>query len=216
MSNDDIGKGTLWFNEISTTLSSSSVGVVFLTRENLSSPWILFEAEALANGLSAKRVCTVLVDIKPSDVKDPLAQFNHTLLSSQQEMKKLVNTINASLGESGLPSDVLSQVFDTYWPSYQADIKKLLSQTESRAPENDSPVRSELDMIGEILEVTRNMERRLNRVEGESRRLSLDKDKNENFIDYNSSILPGSIVRKHRVHIESLKKLVDDSKDDIE
>jgi hypothetical protein len=47
----DIEKGTKWVSEISAELSKSHVGIICLTKENLSSPWILFEAGALSKNL---------------------------------------------------------------------------------------------------------------------------------------------------------------------
>lgn len=183
MSSDDIGKGTLWFDEISSTLSTSSIGLVFLTRENLSSPWILFESGALANGLSAKRVCTILVDIKPGDVKDPLAQFNHTDLKSKEEMKRLINTINGSLGESALSNNVLDKAFETYWPSYANGIEKIIKNTDRQPEDVDSPVRTDADILREILDTTRNMDKRVNLLESSQSKILNDIRRDTNKID---------------------------------
>ncbi|MGL6401348.1 toll/interleukin-1 receptor domain-containing protein [Aeromonas hydrophila] len=79
ISTKDIDRGALWFNEIQDQLQDTTTGIICLTQENKERPWILFEAGALAKGLSTSRVCTLLVDLKPSDIKDPLAQLNHTL-----------------------------------------------------------------------------------------------------------------------------------------
>lgn len=56
VSSKDIDKGSLWFNEINDQLKDTKVGIVCLTKENKSNPWILFESGALAKGLSANRV----------------------------------------------------------------------------------------------------------------------------------------------------------------
>lgn len=78
LSTRDIDRGALWFSEIHDQLRDTSVGIICLTQENKERPWILFESGALAKGLSSNRVCTFLIDLKPSDLQDPLAQFNHT------------------------------------------------------------------------------------------------------------------------------------------
>ena len=67
----DIAKGARWGPEVSDRLSSSKVGIVCLTPENLASPWILFEAGALSKTKDAY-VCTFLLDLKPADVEEPL------------------------------------------------------------------------------------------------------------------------------------------------
>src|SRR5690606_36300357 len=74
-----IGSGELWFPAINKELAETSIGIVCLTKENLNAPWILFEAGALAKGLTSNRVITLLIDLEVADIRDPLAQFNHTL-----------------------------------------------------------------------------------------------------------------------------------------
>ncbi|HEX6731260.1 MAG TPA: hypothetical protein VF074_14645, partial [Pyrinomonadaceae bacterium] len=49
---DHIEKGAAWFDTILVELQESQVGIVCLTSENLGSPWMHFEAGALARGLS--------------------------------------------------------------------------------------------------------------------------------------------------------------------
>ena len=55
MSSKDIDRGALWFSEITDQLANTSIGIICLTKENKTKPWILFEAGALAKGLSSSR-----------------------------------------------------------------------------------------------------------------------------------------------------------------
>jgi hypothetical protein len=48
MSESDIEPGKRWSNELAEQLSSTDVGIICLTRDNLGSAWMLFEAGALA------------------------------------------------------------------------------------------------------------------------------------------------------------------------
>jgi hypothetical protein len=43
----DIQKGNLWLTELMNELEGSSIGIICLTKENLNSKWLLFEAGAL-------------------------------------------------------------------------------------------------------------------------------------------------------------------------
>jgi hypothetical protein len=70
----DIDKGANWPAELSKLLETTFVGLVFLTRDNLSSPWLHFEAGALAN-IRSGRPCVVLLDVSPVDVKGPLSLY---------------------------------------------------------------------------------------------------------------------------------------------
>src|SRR5437868_2200122 len=68
MSSVDIEKGARWFEEIGSHLESVNVGVICLTRANVSAPWILFEAGALSKVRDKAHVCTYLYGLEPTDV----------------------------------------------------------------------------------------------------------------------------------------------------
>ncbi len=63
MSADDIEKGTRWRSGIATELEQSSVGIICLTRENLDSTWIHFEAGALSKQQKSTYVREILRDL---------------------------------------------------------------------------------------------------------------------------------------------------------
>src|SRR5215211_6657068 len=70
----DIDKGLRWGTEIADRLEQSKVGIICLTKSNLDAKWIHFEAGAISKTKDGY-VCTLLIDVKPSDVEQPLAQF---------------------------------------------------------------------------------------------------------------------------------------------
>src|SRR5580700_539848 len=67
MSASDIEKGSKWQGEISRELDAATVGIICLTPENLTAPWVLFEAGALSKKAteSGARVCTYLHGVSP-------------------------------------------------------------------------------------------------------------------------------------------------------
>lgn len=163
MSSKDIDRGSLWFSEINDQLQNTTIGIICLTQENKNKPWILFEAGALAKGLSNSRVCTFLIDLEPTDVGTPLSQFNHTF-PSQGGLWELVRTLNSSLKEKGLKEKTLELVFETYWPKFELDFRKILEET----PQSDHvEKRSEDEILLEILSSTRTMDRRIRNIENE-------------------------------------------------
>ena len=118
ISSHDIERGALWYTEISKTLADSQFGILCLTPENKTEPWILFEAGALAKGIEENRVCTLLIDLRNTDIDNPLAQFNHTIACDKESMWELVQTINNALLENKLQEKVLKSVFETYWEQF--------------------------------------------------------------------------------------------------
>lgn len=164
ISTRDLDRGSLWFGEINDQLKDTSVGIICLTQENKTRPWILFEAGALAKGLSTSRVCTLLIDLETTDIEDPLAQFNHTF-PNRESVFGLVKTLNGSLGANGLDNRILEQVFDTYWPQFEDGFNKILLNTKSQPPSKPRPKE---DLLGEILENTRMLNSRIRRIERET------------------------------------------------
>jgi hypothetical protein len=166
ISSRDLDRGSLWFGEINDQLKDTTVGIICLTQENKNRPWILFEAGALAKGLTTSRVCTLLVDLEPKDIEDPLAQFNHTF-PNRDSVFGLIKTLNNSLGLSGLDVRILEQVFNTYWPQFEERFQEILKTTESQPP---TKPRAKEDVLGEILENTRMLNNRIRRLENDFNR----------------------------------------------
>ena len=155
-----IGRGAVWFSEINNELKDTSVGIICLTHQNKAAPWILFEAGALAKGLTTTKVCTFLVDLNPTDIQDPLAQFNHTL-PNKDGMMSLAATLNSAL-ETPLDGVTLTSVFEAFWPQFERDFQSLL---DNHPQEVKVEARSESSMLTEILQSTRDLSQRLRAVE---------------------------------------------------
>ncbi|MPT22560.1 MAG: TIR domain-containing protein, partial [Starkeya sp.] len=71
----DIEKGKKWSSEIEKELHSSSICLIFLTKENINSSWIMFEAGAVSKSIGPSHVCPILFDLDPTDITGPLSQF---------------------------------------------------------------------------------------------------------------------------------------------
>jgi len=153
----DILKGARWGEEIANKLEEAKVGIICLTRENLNENWILFEAGALSKTKDA-HVCTFLLDLKPTDIKQPLALFQHTEFE-KEDVRKLTHTINQAVedaGERSLDVKRVDTIFDRFWPDLEEKLKEIVKiQSEVR-----KPIRSEREILEEILETVRKQERR--------------------------------------------------------
>jgi hypothetical protein len=53
VSSEDIEKGQRWNVSISKELEACSFGILFVTRENQSAPWLVFEAGALSKAFES-------------------------------------------------------------------------------------------------------------------------------------------------------------------
>jgi hypothetical protein len=152
---DDTSKGSRWGDEIRGELERSDFGIIFLTPENLASQWILFEAGALSK-LGKSRVAPFLLDLKPTDVSGPLAQFQATQ-PTREDCFRLLGSLNDSLDEHGLEPAVLRDVFDHWWPDLDQKIKDAVASKPVAA---GATPRSERELIEETLERVRQIEMR--------------------------------------------------------
>lgn len=168
MSSKDIDRGSLWFSEVNDALKDTSIGIVCLTQDNKNKPWILFESGALAKGITSARVCTILVDLQPADVSNPLAQFNHTF-PDKDGIWQLVITLNNALNENALKEKVLERVFETYWPQFEDGFQRALSENH---PSEVIEPRSDENMLAEVLTTVRSTQQRLRKLESGSGHLS--------------------------------------------
>lgn len=152
------GRGSIWFSEIGAAINSVNNGIVCLTKENLTAPWILFEAGALARNFGSNRVCTFLIDVKPKDVSDPLAQFNHTL-PTKESMFQLVKTLNERLEGSKLSDTMLQREFDLNWNLFESEFQKIMTETrEGEKP----PEKSEREILNDIVDLLQGVNRKVN------------------------------------------------------
>jgi hypothetical protein len=149
----DIEKGAKWDNEISQKLAESNVCIIALTRESLSSQWVMFEAGAISRSVESSRVCAILFDLESTDVQGPLARFQATKFS-KEEIHQLVRTINSSAGERALASQTLDNVFNKWWPDLESNIQRILSAASS-AP--SSEVRKDRSLLEETLLLVRSI-----------------------------------------------------------
>jgi hypothetical protein len=67
-SDKDILAGKRWFLEVGQGLQETNFGIICLTRDNLESPWLLFEAGALSKALDEGHVCPYLLDVEVKDI----------------------------------------------------------------------------------------------------------------------------------------------------
>lgn len=152
----DIEKGAKWNSEISKKLSETNIGLVILTRDNTTKPWILFEAGALSKDRERSRICSVLFGIDNTDISGPLSTFQTTKFD-KVEFKKLMNTINDSGGDQKLTKETFDSVFDMWWPNLQEKISAILSKDSSN---DDSELRDDRDILEEVLNLTRSLNQR--------------------------------------------------------
>jgi hypothetical protein len=154
ISSSDIEKGETWFASISDALvKAEGVGIFCLTSENLTAPWLAFEAGALA-GSDRARVATLRFNVPSDQVKPPLSLFQATDASSMEDVFKMIEMLNRRL-QVPLSDSRLKVAFDTHWPRLDEALKKIPASAHVPA----SPAPNPTDLMREILAVVRRIEK---------------------------------------------------------
>ena len=155
-SSEDIEKGSNWDQEISTELSECNYGIICLTKENTSAPWINFEAGALSKSLESK-VSALMIGIKTSDIQGPLSRYQATKFE-KEDFFLLIESINNAL-DTPVDSKVLQNTFDGLWPKLNEDAQLIISESEKnvtkQSPVNKEETQAKNDPLEEILQLLR-------------------------------------------------------------
>lgn len=161
VSSEDIDKGARWSTDISQELDESFFGLLCITKDNITAPWITFEAGALSKSVDKSRVCPLLFGVRPSEIKGPLLQFQHALCE-KEDVKKLLHSLNDACESSSLTVARLDSSFDAWWPKLEPQ----LSSLEADVPMEQEQISVEgtefrMDILEEILEAVRTQQRML-------------------------------------------------------
>src|SRR5579862_9252521 len=156
---DHIAPGEAWAQRIGTELEQSEFGILCLTRDNWQSPWLLFEAGAIAKRFATTRVVPYLIDeLPPASDRSPLAQFQH-VRADREGTYRLVESIN-SIRDNPKPADRLSRSFDKWWPDLEQTIK-----TVQAANATQPAPRTDRDLLETILQRIESLSRRESGIE---------------------------------------------------
>lgn len=121
MSEEDIPAGRGFLSETTSALKQARFGVLCVTSDNLTNPWLIFEAGALFN--NGIDVCPYIIDLDSGsrDLPDPLRHLQ-AKMANRNGTEQLVLAINRALGS---PVDV-----DTLKKNVRSNWKKLEKKFE--------------------------------------------------------------------------------------
>jgi len=130
---DYIEPGDAWGPRLQSELEQSQFGILCLTAENFDSPWLLFEAGAMAKKFASShtRVVPYLIDaLTEASARSPLAQFQQAKADREGTLS-IIKAINA-LRESPQGTDRLSRIFNGGWSEFEQTLKALPPVSERR------------------------------------------------------------------------------------
>lgn len=198
----DIEKGARWNPEISSELESANVGIFCMTPTNLNSAWMLFEAGALSKRVDKSRICPILFQIDHTSLPSPFSQFQTTNFN-QEDIFKLIQTINSTLGESRLEEKTLEFVFEMWWPRLETQVSTVI---EEHSEEGVGQVRDQKEMIAEVLDLTRLIARKT--TSSGSIHPGATSDLLNRFVQLHNSVQNHAPAEQVMKQIQSMKKAI--------
>ncbi len=119
ISSIDMDTGARWYEEIVGHLADSQAGIVCLTKENVNSPWVLFESGAL---LKTGALIPFLVDVPPKDIPPPM-QAHQACRPTPADTLKMLQILNAGSRIPFRINDTILQArFEAFWPFFESVI----------------------------------------------------------------------------------------------
>jgi len=158
LSDADLAAGERWGQALAKELETSNFGVICVTRDNITSPWILFEAGSLAKSLDGSRVIPLLLDVEFSEITGPLAQFQAKKVD-RDGVFEVVHSINQQ-AKSPVGETQLKQLFDALWPGLEKQISEIPKTTSPAKPS-----RSQHEILEELVSSVRAFDSRLRELE---------------------------------------------------
>lgn len=157
VSSKDIDKGANWTSKLEDELESTTFGVVCLTPENVSSPWLNFEAGAISSAVDS-RVCPVLLGLDKRDVTAPLAQLQLTSLDDE-DVLAMMSSMNKAAG-APLTTESLRETVEIWWPKLEERVAAIgvPEGPGEVSPEPAQPELTQSEVLDEILQRVRQID----------------------------------------------------------
>jgi hypothetical protein len=126
MSQESIPSGSDWATVLARELQGSIFTIVCLTPQNLSSPWLLYEAGALTRE-PEQRLCALLLGgVTVQDIPGPLSRYQHRTWSRDQ-FEVLMRDIRAILAEPPTEKEFDASL-KQHWPEISTRYDELLKK----------------------------------------------------------------------------------------
>jgi len=153
LSEADIEAGQRWADAVAKELEACNFGIICITKENLNSPWVLFESGALAKSLQGSRVIPLLLDLDFREIGGPLAQFQAKKID-KAGLLETIHSIN-QIAPQPIPEERYKQLFEALWPDLERKTNEIPAPTTL-----PKPARPQTEVLEELVGAVRTMESR--------------------------------------------------------
>ena len=154
LSQADIEAGDRWAEAVAKELADSNFGIICVTQENVGSPWVLFEAGALAKSMQGSKVIPLLLDLDIRDITGPLAQFQAKKVE-KTGINEVIQSINQTANHA-VPETQAKKLFDALWPEFEKQVAAIPKQATAA-----KHTRPQHEILEELVAGVRSLDSRL-------------------------------------------------------
>jgi len=159
LSDVDIAAGERWTQSVAKELETTNFGIICLTRENIASQWILFEAGSLAKSFQDSKVIPLLLDLEFSEISGPLAQFQ-AKKTDKEGINEMMQSINQAEPQP-VPETMIKELFEALWPKLENQLASVPKKAATQKPS-----RPQHEILEELVASVRSLDSRIRDVEG--------------------------------------------------
>lgn len=149
MSQVDIAAGVFWDAQMRATLAGCEAGVICVTEDNLSSPWLNYEAGALAESLQGpaggRRVVPLLFGIDVTEVSGPLTRLQMKT-TTESGCRDMMLSLNAML-VNPVDSARVERSFDRSWPELKEKLTSIEAALSKKSQGRKTDINEKIDEI---------------------------------------------------------------------
>lgn len=158
LSDADIEAGERWAQSVAKELAASNFGIICVTSENITSPWVLFEAGALTKSLESSRVIPMLLDLEFTDITGPLTQFQAKKLD-QSGIQEVINSIQKA-ADDPVPEARAAELFEALWSALEKKLEAI-----PKDPPEERRVRPSTEVLEDLVTSVRALDSRMRDLE---------------------------------------------------
>lgn len=126
----DIQKGKQWRVELCRGLREAQFGILCVTPDSTSSPWMLYEAGFLTCSDTCSAICALLFIVGVPDLPDALGDLQHVPYARDElwQLTRSINSVRQDVGEAALAQDWLKREFGRAWGGLDRQVRAALDR----------------------------------------------------------------------------------------
>lgn len=140
-----LDSGDRYLRILDNKLESSDFGILVLTKNNYSSPWILFEAGSLSKNIADSKVVPLLINRQENDIEEPLRNFHYATLTKSKIFDLIKSLTKSIFGGKNINQELYKQlenVVDDTWDNFYTDIENCIKDNTNIISEIAKDVQS--------------------------------------------------------------------------